>query len=444
MSNFPTLDKSLPTLVKGIILSALLLVHTNSSVSAAACVEPGGIDDGVSGISTTQIQSLLNGKALGKPLPYLFLPLVDDLIGTLVTSFETPIQFRTALYHGNACYNAAAMYHPTALDIWGRDHKRICTDKFPSPLEKKIHEEVALAYTFAYSAITLLPSLNDVVTNLMDNVLNLPMSNLMDGTPDIGTPWGLAKATVNDMANYAKSDGWNFDGSMTHDFNKMPFSDFDYKEYSKYKVSPSSPLDRRNCADEKWNWEPLLESDGNGYFTKQEHVTPFAGFTARLYGMTTSEYESFTIPEPDYDYCQEARFVLSETKKMSKNDMKKVEIEVFDSKFTSILPMQIFWSIENGVSLFEFWFMDMALVTAMYDATILVWREKVVHNAVRPTTVVHALKGDEEIETYAGPFVGGAEMIKGFDWLPYIRTMPVSTTSIYLKSSLSYCAALLQ
>jgi len=47
-----------------------------------------------------------------------------------------------------------------------------------------------------------------------------------------------------------------------------------------------------------------------------------------------------------------------------------------------------------------FGFMTMLLVTAMYDATMLVWREKVVFNAVRPTTVVHALKGEEEIETY--------------------------------------------
>jgi hypothetical protein len=174
---------------------------------------------------------------------------------------------------------------------------------------------------------------NDIVTSLMDNVLNLPMSNLL-GDPDISTPWGLSKATVDEMSEYAKSDGWNSDGSMTHGFNKMPVSDFVYREYSTYKVDPSCS-DSTNqhydggeskCA-KKWHCEPLLEMDGNGYFTKQEHGTPFAGFNDRLYGMTTSEYESFTIPEPNYNYCEEADFVLSETRKMSTDDMKKVEIE---------------------------------------------------------------------------------------------------------------------
>jgi len=419
---------SVLTGVKASIFLSMLLV--NSSFSA--CISPSGIDESNSGISTKQIQSLLNGETLGTPLLYLFLPLVDVLISAIVTKFETPIQFRTVMYQGNTCYNTAAMYHPSALDIWGRGDKRICTNKFPSQVEKRAHEEVAIAYTFAYSAIQLIPSLNDIVTNLMDNVLKLPMSNLFDN-PEISTPWGLAKANVDDMIEYAKSDGWNSNGSLSHNFNQMPFSDFDYKDYSSYlyKVNPSSSSsimrnqhynEESKCV-KKWQWEPLLETDGNGYFTKQEHVTPFAGFTGRLYGMTVSEYESFTIPKPNYDYCKEADFVLSETRRMSTDDMKKVELEVYDSKFTSLLPMEINWAIENGVSSFEFWFNDMTLVTAMYDATLLVWREKVAHNAVRPTTVVHALKGDEEIETYAGPFAG-SKKVKGFDWQPYIRTMP--------------------
>jgi hypothetical protein len=71
----------------------------------------------------------------------------------------------------------------------------------------------------------------------------------------------------------------------------------------------------------------------------------------------------------------------------------------------------------------------MILVTAMYDATMLAWREKVAYNAVRPTTVVHALKGEEKVETFAGPFAGST-MISANEWLPYIRTMPVSKKPI--------------
>ena len=118
----------------------------------------------------------------------------------------------------------------------------------------------------------MIPGLNDIVTNLMDNVLNLPMSNLLDN-PEISTPWVLAKATVDGMAEYAKSDGWNSDGSMTHEFNKMQFSDFYFKEYTaySYKVNPSSSrnstrnqhYDGESKCVKKWHWDPLLETDGN-------------------------------------------------------------------------------------------------------------------------------------------------------------------------------------
>jgi hypothetical protein len=391
------------------------------------CTSPTGIDEEGSGIITTeQIDKILDGTTLGGgSLPYVWLPLADPFIQNLVTTYETPIQFRQAVYHGMSCYNTVAMYHPTALDIWGRDDKRICTDAFASDAQKNAHEQVANAYAFAYGAISLSPTVTETVTHIMDNVLGLPMSKLR-GNPPMSTPWGLAKATVDQMSEYAKSDGWNADGTLTHDFNKMPFSDFDYEGYTSYKTQSNKNGDLRksNC-NKEWYWEPLLESNDAGYFTRQEHVTPFAGFTGRLYGMTSSEYEGFTVSKPEYDFCDEADFVLTETKDMSMDDKKKVEIELFDSKFTSLLPMQIDWSLANQFSTFDFWFYDMVLVAAMYDATMLVWREKVVFDIVRPTTVIHTLKREEEFETYAGPFAG-SQTIKGLDWQPYIRTMPVS------------------
>lgn len=38
-------------------------------------------------------------------------------------------------------------------------------------------------------------------------------------------------------------------------------------------------------------WQPLLESDGLGYITAQEHVTPHIGITARFFGFDTAENE---------------------------------------------------------------------------------------------------------------------------------------------------------
>ena len=247
----------------------------------------------------------------------------------------------------------------------------------------------------------------------------------------VSTPWGLARLSVDEMTQFldemtqfSKDDGWNSDGTLTHTHNKMPFGDFAFKAYSPYEALPSVPRrgndDKERCF-EKWYWEPLLETNGNGYFTKQEHVTPFAGFTGRLYGMSASEYNTFSVFEPNYNYYEETNFVPSETNDMANDDRKKAGIELFNSKFTSLLPMQINWSIKNRFTSFDFWFYDMALVTAMYDAMMLVWREKVAFNAVRSPTVTSALKGEEEVQSFAGPFAGSG-MITGFDWQPYVRS----------------------
>ena len=437
-----------------------LLAGAMLGTASGACIKPSRIEAGEpadsapsNGISSNQVTELLDGTTLGNPLPYLFLPLADSLITALATIFETPIQFRQALYQGNTVYNVAAMYHPTALDIWGKGDKRICIQDFETDLDLLVHEQLATAYAFAYSATIIAPSSKGPISHIMDNVLKLPMSKLFEEPIDSSTPWGLARLSVDEMTEFSKDDGWNSDGSLTHTHNKMPFSDFAFKAYSPYETSPNKPRsridvnifsdfarrgndDKERCF-EKWYWEPLLETNGNGYFTKQEHVTPFAGFTGRLYGMSASEYNTFSVSEPNYNYCEEANFVLSETNDMANDDRKKAGIELFNSKFTSLLPMQINWSIKNRFTSFEFWFYDMALVTAMYDAMMLVWREKVAFNAVRPPTVISALKGEEEVQSFAGPFAGSG-MITGFDWQPYVRTMPVSTilsSSLFLLTS---------
>ena len=69
----------------------------------------------------------------------------------------------------------------------------------------------------------------------------------------------------------------------------------------------------------------------------------------------------------------------------------------------------------------------MVLVNTMYDAILLVWKGKIVHNAVRPTNVVHKPFGDEVIDTYAGSFmVMGSAELKAKEWQPFVRSMPHS------------------
>ena len=64
----------------------------------------------------------------------------------------------------------------------------------------------------------------------------------------------------------------------------MPFADFNFEKYKAYETAfndITSTFDDSYCT-RPWKWSPLLESNGNGYFTRQEHVTPFAGKYAAI------------------------------------------------------------------------------------------------------------------------------------------------------------------
>lgn len=263
-------------------------------------------------------------------------------------------------------YHTAAKYHAKALDIWGNDVNRYCTE-FVDKDYLKVHEEVATMLTFYYSAITLVPSSKPMLDPILD-MFGLD-ANLMDLEDGPSTPWGMAKFVVEEMAATVVNDGWNADGMLANEYNTLAYSDFSIigengVAYDKYEVNH----DLKQTGNFKfWPWQPLIESDGRGYFTKQEHVTPFAGFTTRLYGMDRSFYDSVKAPKPpQYDYEVEAHNVLEATRAMANNETQKMLLEYFDSKFTSILPIQINWSILSGESNFEFWYTDMVAVNTMY------------------------------------------------------------------------------
>lgn len=63
------------------------------------------------------------------------------------------------MYHGNVNYNVAAMYHPKALDIFGKKDMKNLRQFFKR--RRKICARTSgdrVLYTFAYSAITIVPA----------------------------------------------------------------------------------------------------------------------------------------------------------------------------------------------------------------------------------------------------------------------------------------------
>lgn len=131
------------------------------------------------------------------------------------------------------------MFHPSpyALDVFGdknkSDARRRCQPSDVATPEEvelfDIHLRVAASYVLSYGSVLSMPFCEDDIDSAMEDI-DLPMS-LLDEAEGIETPWGLAKAYVDEVFSYLlENDGWNADGSMSKEYNRVPYSDYAYTD----------------------------------------------------------------------------------------------------------------------------------------------------------------------------------------------------------------------
>ena len=380
-----------------------------------------GIDDQNSTLSIDS--SILSG--MFQQVPFAFLPFVQEIIGV---TFETTIQFHIANFFDLATYAVVGAYDKDALEPAGRvdvsNQRRQFNDT--CDIQKlQLYQKTASILAFAYSYTLALPfTLQDTRAILaqwnLGPVFDEMLRSDFIGCDNIQFPWGLAKCYTQEIYEYIQTDGWNMDGSLTHQHNRQGYQDFsfmdDRKNYYPGYQQKQGPK----------GWRPLLEGNKKGYFTRQEHITPFIGATGRLYGIggdTCKFMKNRQLGNPHYDYNEEIYASFEATARMAENDTAKMLIEAFDDKVTSLIFYGIEWAAKQGYSEMQFWTLNAALGLAYYDSVILGWREKVRHNLIRPTTVAERLDESVTVETFAG-LGQGKQTILAKDWQPYIRVMP--------------------
>jgi hypothetical protein len=187
-------------------------------------------------------------------------------------------------------------------------------------------------------------------------------------------------------------------------------------------------------------WEPLLEDNGRGFFYRQEHVTPHIGTTAKFRYVPESERTTRTAPHPSYTKKRLAEAANVIQLMSTLDDYKKIEIEVFDDKLIVgntiinsfvgkilttpggfVEPIPDFQKPGVVLSLERFVHFTSAFLATELDAAIIAWKEKVVFDMVRPTSIIKRLGGD--ITTWAP---GGIQTFRAADFEAYIRVMPHS------------------
>lgn len=397
---------------------------------------------------TTAIFMLLLGVALAQNVTentrdressvfgYVAFPRVFD--GVLVDNLETPVQFRGILYLSFAAWNAWCNYHPTAVDMFGRD-------KFKRPAEEhtRDNKNVAVLYSL-YRVYQASP-------HSFGGAQGLPLYRQMmremgydpnDQSMDLTTAVGIGNRAGRDTARLMRMDGWNGEGDIsgTPKGYRQPF--LDYTNY----IPKNTPWRLRY----PFRWQPLLENNGRGFFFRQESVTPYAG-SAIAFSLTPEEVKRRKVPSPYKKGSVQAKNALPEDIKTLKRNAKEVlEVsrkltemqmiyaELFDNKAKAFRTKENPFGLGGIATAIRFsvlapaldWNLDEEMIyglganIATFDSMVTAWKEKRRVDGVRPTgQTMEYLFGEKQFSVWGGPGRRPVKIRAG-DWSPFIRTMP--------------------
>ena len=384
----------------------------------------------------------------------LVFPAIFDSI--LIENIETPIQFRAFVYFNLVTFNAWSSYHPTAVDIFGRSRFRR-----PQSEHTSQNKNTAIIYGLlrlyesspqSFGGPSRLPNFYQLM-----NSLGLDPN---DRSMNMSTPIGIGNRQGLDLAKLLDMDGWNANGlsTATNPTYALPFQD----QTGYVAQNPPSMLKF------PFKWQPVLETDRKGFFFRQEHVVPQAGFGI-AFSQTPSDITGRVAPnlyknrdapaggeeKEDIEKLRNlARGVLKTSAQLT--ELQRLYAELFDSKVSAfrtkanpsgtpsiastirifILGPQLSMDLDKDVMY------GLASNFATFDAVVAVWKEKIRQDAVRPTgqTMQYLFGEDERFEVWGGPGKANAK-ITAAEWKPYIRTMPHSE---YPSASSCACSSFVE
>uniref|UniRef100_A0A7S2GXC0 Vanadium-dependent haloperoxidase NapH1-like second helical-bundle domain-containing protein n=1 Tax=Helicotheca tamesis TaxID=374047 RepID=A0A7S2GXC0_9STRA len=401
----------------------------------------------------------------GLQTPPLFGPGVGTYIAATagitqgVSKSETPIAIRTFSLIDAAAWNCIAAYDTTKLDALRTGKRPVVEVPVTVCGDTDAHTTAARVQCFVHMYAAALPTLApDAVPDFQSALERLstdyttspprytgayPIQMKMGIDSDVQAcskgaddyeaykscveqiaeayeyvPAIMGSIIAQDMLMYSSGDGWNADGMDNGRCknNCLPFSDT-------IGYEPKNVYQRKKAFKRKW--QPLMESDGRGFFYRQEHVTPHIGLKAVPRVLSRKEVNSRKVEKPLYNLEKEAGLVTERLSSL--DDEKKMAIELFDNKVNviNLLSRGLLFRYLSDFTFERVILFSTVYMASEYDAVILAWKEKVRHDLVRPTTVIQQRRYNtpENITTWAGPYKG-VETFSAKEFQPYIRVMP--------------------
>jgi hypothetical protein len=328
-----------------------------------------------------------------------------------LASTETPIVVRIAHLVDTIDWNCAAMYSLTWLDALTKDdpllrspvsHENITFHGSTPRLLCMVHAWAAVVNEWQPDAF---PTLYGILGAFEFEDLSFEFNSdvdaafdLVTGEPDIDTlkniaatncykPKIMGAIVARQLTEYSRRDGYNMYGDLGRDGKPCRWNCRRYTDPTGYEPGGESRSDSKIKGDKKKRkavkeersksrWKPMLEDDGRGYFTRQQHVTPHIGKTAKRAVLSDEDFESRILKNPNYKYKDEAYLVADRLKATAEDDLKKATIEFYDDKFK--VNFSVLSTVASyGVSFEQLLNFGFGITSSEYDSILVAWKEKV-------------------------------------------------------------------
>eukprot|EP00594_Rhizosolenia_setigera_P008553 CAMPEP_0178964330 /NCGR_PEP_ID=MMETSP0789-20121207/15607_1 /TAXON_ID=3005 /ORGANISM="Rhizosolenia setigera, Strain CCMP 1694" /LENGTH=552 /DNA_ID=CAMNT_0020649073 /DNA_START=116 /DNA_END=1774 /DNA_ORIENTATION=+ len=370
---------------------------------------------------------------------------LDFITSTGIYTYTGPVQIRiwTAITAG--LYNALAYHDDFATDWFSRvdatNELRRCVpseDDLAGQANRTLHAQETFAYTFLYLVKLFIPEWKEQVelyADLMGMTLNQCMSKDACSTDE---PVGLAKHIYFEMKDIFKVDGWNADGIYgVGEPNAVPYKDWlkgdleldvGGKCASEWKLMHELCESTANYAD-RVCWAPTIKNFEN-YLYEEKFYLSHVAEVGKSYHLGDEYICESRVDYPCYNMDLEAEIVVDVNSKL--NDQTKARAEFFDNiwYWSHTITSEILMEKEGDLSEFEKIRLMTMTATAMYEGTLLTWKEKVRLGVIRPKTYINKeFESDVVIE---------ADDIRGKAWDSFIPTPP---TPEYPSNVACACAA---
>lgn len=349
------------------------------------------------------------------PLRDVILPRLIPVIGADVSfSYgDATLINRIFLVSALAMVDAAAPYHPTAVGMYTRIERR------PETEWTQRNINIAMMHAAYHALVGMLPERQAVWHEMLTDIGLDPR----DESGDLDSPVGIGVAAGKGAMAGRIDDGMNQTGNYADTTGYKPVN-------SAYELLDAS------------RWQPGIRGQGNGVYSVQQFVTPqlantepFALFDPRELRVAPSISSD---PENWDAYKAQADAVLSVSANLT--DAQKLQAELFDNKVVSLTYSYLYIATENELSPQDFARGYLVSRAAEMDGSIAMWQEKTRYDGVRPFSAIAHIYGEEEIDAWAGPGRGTAQ-IPANTWGSYL---PEANHPEYPSGSACGCYAYAQ